>query len=245
MIAKNVAAGTRCSRSEASSAVICQVAQNLKERMSAFGLVYDKYLSKGLIQPNEYRLRVTPYHLLPTTNVYIAKLGEQVICTVSLIGDGELGLPMETIYADEVRAAQDAGLSVGEVSCLATRGISKRTFLPVFLKLVRLMAQQARANGMDQFLISIHPRHAKFYERLMGFEQIGPVRQYPSVCNALAVPLCLDFARVDLERPPWYEAIFGERLEPEALRRVPISTMEVEFFRPASLLAKSCMLMMD
>jgi hypothetical protein len=40
----------------------------------------------------------------------VEQVGDDV--TVTLIGDGQLGLPMETIYPDEIRQARDRGLGV-------------------------------------------------------------------------------------------------------------------------------------
>lgn len=211
-----------------------QIVTNRWERLSAYRLVYDTYLKRGLIPPNHYRLRVTPYHLLPTTQTFIAVQDERIICSVSLIGDGQLGLPMESVYSEEVTSARAQGLYVGEVSCLASRHEDFRQFLPIFVQLTRLMAQHARGQGMDQFLIAVHPKHARFYERFMGFEQIGPLRQFPAVQDAPAVALCLDFARIDRERPKCWNDFFGSPLPKSKLEFEPISPEEVDYFRPAA-----------
>ena len=44
--------------------VECRIAQSIQERMAAFGLVYDKYLAKGMLQPNPFRMRVIEHHLV-------------------------------------------------------------------------------------------------------------------------------------------------------------------------------------
>lgn len=214
--------------------VTCKIAGTLEERVAAFRLVYDNYLQAGLIDPNPDAFRVTPYHLLPTTNVFIAEAGGEVICTVTLIGDGQLGLPMESIYSAEVNAARSQGLYVGEVSCLAFQQVQFKQFLAVFVQLTRLMAQHARAYGMDQFLIAIHPRHARFYERFMGFKRIGNPKQYPSVRNAPAVALCLDFSYVDRHRPACYDQYFKTPMPMSELRPQRMSAEEIDYFRTAA-----------
>ena len=45
---------------------------------------------------------VTPYHLLPTTEIFIAEYQGEVIFTMSLVIDGDLGVPMEHVYGDEI-----------------------------------------------------------------------------------------------------------------------------------------------
>lgn len=211
-----------------------RIVSTRSERLAAYRLVYETYLRKGLIPPNSFGMRVTPYHMLPTTQTFIAVRKQQIVCAVSLIGDGELGLPMESVYSQEVNDARSRGLSVGEVSCLASRHEDLRQFLPIFVQLTRLMAQHARGEGMDQFLIAVHPKHARFYERFMGFEQIGPLREFPSVQDAPAVACCLDFARIDRERPKCWREFFGVPLPESNLEFHPISSEDADYFHPAS-----------
>src|SRR5438552_1361440 len=68
--------------------VAYKVASTRQEREAAFRLVYEAYTGVGLMEPNAYGMRVTPYHLLPTSEVFVAILDGKVICTLSLIGDG-------------------------------------------------------------------------------------------------------------------------------------------------------------
>jgi hypothetical protein len=225
-------------RPESRPRLNCQIASTLAERRQACRLVYQSYLTKGLIEPNQFGMRVTPWHLLPTTSTFVALEAGRVIGTVTLIGDAGLGLPMESIYPAEVEAARLAGLYVGEVSCLATRDTDFKEFLPIFVSLTRLMAQHARAHGMDQFLIAIHPKHARFYEKFMGFEQIGSLTEYPSVNNAPAVACCLDFARIDRYRPACWERFFGTPLPAADLAPQPMSDEELDYFGPMTELAE-------
>ncbi|HLJ11099.1 MAG TPA: hypothetical protein VKU82_07915 [Planctomycetaceae bacterium] len=217
---------------ESGSDVYCRIAGTHFDRIAAFELVYRKYAEAELIQPNRFKLRVTPYHLLPTTNMFVAVEGSRVACTVTLIGDGELGLPMESIYSSEILDRRRKNLYVGEVSCLAFEPMPLNKFLLVFMQLTRLMAQHARSYGMDQFMIAVHPQHARFYQRFMGFEQVGPLKTYPSVQHAPAVACCLDFSAIDLTRPKCWTSYFGSRLPETEIRSRPMSDDECDYFRP-------------
>lgn len=214
------------------SEVECRIAGTLQERESAFALVYQSYLRAGLGEPNAYGMRVTPYHLLPTTETFIAVLRGETIFTMSLVTDGELALPMECAYGPEVEARRRRGLRLGEVSCLADRRAQFERFFPVFVRTSRLMAQHAWDRGLDELLVAVHPRHARFYRRFMHFEPLGPQRQYPTVRNHPAVALALNFARVDRERPESFETFFGTWLPEEELRARPITRDQVGHFRP-------------
>lgn len=211
-----------------------RIAKTQYERAAAFNLVYEAYVETGLIEANRFRMRVTPFHLLPTTNIFIAVCRDEVIGTVSLIGDGDLGLPMDCIYDGEVNALRDAGYSLGEVSCLAHRRQHVKQTLPLFVQMTRLMAQHARHSGMDQFLIAVHPRHAQFYMRFMGFEQIGDERSFPSVRNNPAVACALNFPRIDVERPACYNQFFGTPIPTHELQPAPMNLLDVEDFAEAA-----------
>ncbi len=228
-------ASTSCKAEEAPATtadIQYEIANTIEQRAAAFRLVYRSYIEAGLGEPNPYGMRVTPYHLVPSTEMFVATLRQEVIFTVSLVADGDLGLPMEAIYGEEVMAKRAQGLRLGEVSCLADRRSDFRGSFPVFLRLARLMVQHARYRGLDQILLAIHPRHVRFYRRFMACEPLAGERVYPTVRNHPAVALCLDFDRIDRERPENYDTFFGEPLPEEALKPHPITPAEADFFRP-------------
>ncbi|MFH1022187.1 MAG: hypothetical protein V1809_02230, partial [Planctomycetota bacterium] len=55
-----------------------------------------------------------------------------------------------------------------------------------------------KIRGATDFVITVNPRHVRFYERSMLFEKAGPERVYGKVGGAPAVLL-----RVDLSTPDW------------------------------------------
>lgn len=215
----------------------CRIANSRSQREAAFRLIYQAYVRSGLGLPNAYEMRVTPYHLLSTTTIFTAELlsgasDGDVFSTVSLVGDGRFGLPLERIYPHEVATRREQGLRLAEVSCLADRRSDFRRFFPVFCALNRWMIQAARAQGYDQILVAVHPRHARFYSRNMGFELIGELAEYPSVCNRPAVPLCFDFARNDENRAslPYYSHFFDDPIAPSELQPTSMSAEELALF---------------
>ncbi len=210
-----------------------RIASTQSERAAAFRLVYRSYLEAGLGEPNRQGMRVTPYHLLPTTEVFLASIEQEAVFTMSLVTDGRLGLPMESIYADVVHERRQQGLLVGEVSCLADRRDHSREFFPVFLRLSRLLAQYAWRRGVDQLLVAVHPRHARFYRRLLAFDVIGEQRSYPTVRDHPAVPLALDLAKLHRTRCEAFQTLFSQRLPAEQLQPQPITPAETEYFGAA------------
>ncbi|HWB13935.1 MAG TPA: hypothetical protein VG826_32205 [Pirellulales bacterium] len=216
--------------------VVYKVASNQHERAGAFRLVHDAYVDAGLIPRNVLQMRVMPQHLLPTTAVFVASNNQRVIATMTLVVDGELGLPMESVYAHEVCAMRQRS-RLGEVSALASvPAATAAANLDVVVGLMRLMAQFARRHGVDHLLVAVHPRHARFYRRCFGFKPFGSEKSYPSVGNRLAVALRLDLSWPEADPPLHdknYELFFGKQIADMHLGFSPISTAEMHFFASA------------
>ncbi len=210
--------------------VFIKVAETREEREAAFRLTYSSYVRSGLCEPHSSQIRVTPYQLLPTTDVFIATLRDEVICTVSLARDGELGLPMESLYAHEIHERRETGLRVAEVTCLADRRSGVERFFGLFCDLTRLMVQHAAKQGVDQLLIAVHPRHAAIYRRYMAFNVIGEERSYSDVCGNPAVPLCLDLNEIKINRPKSFDQFFGEQIPDDVLQVHPLSLEDRFYF---------------
>ena len=196
-----------------------KVAGSRNERRAAFELIYNSYRRVGLCAPNANGIRFTPYQLQQTTDIIIARLRGDVISTLSLVRDGNLGLPMEQIFADEVAARRAAGRQVAEVSGLADRRQSPARFFPLFCDMGRLMAQLAARLGVAELLITVHPRHVSLYRRYMAFMPLGDCREYPTVQGHPAVALSLDLSPARVESPKSWQKFFGARpSQPGALQ---------------------------
>ena len=158
--------------------------------MAAYELVYLRYLKEGYQAPTPGKLRFIAHCCLPTSHTFVAKIHGQVVATLSLIGDHELGLPLEKEYQEEVARLRAQGDVLAEVSCLATRRFGDRG---VLMRLMRAMYAYARYRlAISACCIAVHPRQRRFYERVLLFEGIGAERQYQAVGQAPAVALRMD-----------------------------------------------------
>ena len=211
-----------------------RLATNRIQFESAFRLIQSSYVTAGLAKPNAHGLRLTKYHLQDSTQVFVAELRGIMISTISLICDGPVGLPMDDTYGPELDKRRAAGLRLAEVSCLADRRKHMVRRIPVLMELFRWMVQFARVQQVDELMIAVHPKHKKFYERVLACEVIGDVRQYPSVLNNPAVPFCLNFAKIDRERPENYDRFFAVPLSLDELTPHRMAAADRAYF--ASLL---------
>jgi hypothetical protein len=80
-------------------------------------------------------MRVAPCHVLSTTETFIAVCSDEVISTVSLVIDAELGLPTETVFDRGVATKRERGIVSGEVSCLAGHRSEFKELFPVLIRL--------------------------------------------------------------------------------------------------------------
>jgi hypothetical protein len=208
----------------------CRVARSQADREAAFRLIYDSYLRAGLVRENPFGMRVSPYHLLPTTEMFVATVEETVVATMSIVMDGELGLPMESIFPEEIAQRRQAGTRLAEVSCLADRRAEPQRFMSLMVLLSRLLAQFANYVQVEELLLAVHPSHARFYQRRLNFTPIAFEEAYPLVCNKPAQGMSLNIASVFKNEPAEYEIYVKERLPPQAFSRVPLTAAEKLLF---------------
>lgn len=214
-----------------SSEVVYRIASTRAEREAALHLVYSEYLKGGLGLPNRHQLRVTPYHLLPTTVILTAIQEHRIVMTFTLILDGDDGLPMETVYGDEVADLRSQGRRLAEVSCLASRRSDTTQFMRNFLGLIRLGVRFLRWEAFSDVVIAVHPKHARLYRRLMGFVPIGEEKTYPSVRDNPAVLLDWDLTQMRKQCPDCHKMFLSDPITEAEVAHYPVTPAESEHFR--------------
>lgn len=202
------------------------IATNESDWEEAFRLVRKKYLERGYDPDGPGDVHFTLHHGLPDTTTFIARLEERIVGTVSVVLDNTLlGLPMESVYGEEVAQLRKEGRRLAEVTCLADDGLGLREFIPVYVALTGLMGQWGFDQGVDTYVITINPRHRAFYRKVMGFALFGPERPLPSVQDHPAVGYLLDIEMIKTSGHDMHQALFGKQVPSGALqfRSMPIS----------------------
>jgi len=189
--------GHRWIASEEGSEVWFGLANGLEAFDQAFRLVHDQYVDRGYADPHPSGRRITPYHWLPSTRVFVAQVRGRVVGTITLIEDSTLGLPMDEIYHDELAPLRAAPRRLAEVSALAANYERRAERLAVVMGLMRmLVVYAAEFARLDDLCIAVNPRHAPFYVKVLRFRQFGPRKAFPKVNGAPAVALRLDLGFV-------------------------------------------------
>ena len=175
------------------------------ELETTFKFVHDRYLTVGLIgKPEKDGMWITPFHVLDSTKVATARLGNLMSCTATAVMDSEIGLPCEEIYHDEVQTIRDKGGRVTEFCSFAAlpNMEARNTIFYIF----RLLFRYVTYLGATDLFIAIRPRHANFYEKILLFERLGGLKRYPKFDSG-------DFflEHLDLKNAPFrYEAIYSK-----------------------------------
>jgi hypothetical protein len=190
----------------------------------AFRCLYQSYRRRGLAPAGPQGMRLTRYHLLPFTRVFIARIGRQVVGTLSLVEDSPLGVPMRSVFSDYIDEFARDNPRVAEATCLAIRD-APLAGLEIVHHLMGLAAQSAKRHGIRRLLVAVHPRHATFYEREAGFRRFAPTLSYPNVGGWPAVPLQLDLATIHRENPSVYRRYSEMKFSPVALSAGPTSPL--------------------
>lgn len=177
-----------------------QIAQEREEFRQAFELLYRAYRARGYVEPHRHGIVYRLSYGLPTSRTLVALVPSEggrsrVIGTLTIVGDGCLGLPMEEDYQREVQQLRERGRRLAEVSGLAIAKEHRSPLLQTFYCLTRFLVQYACDRGVQDLLITVHPRHAAFYRQWFCFEPCGPCKPCAAAAGNPGV-LC----RLDLER---------------------------------------------
>ena len=151
-------------------------ATTLEDLVGAYRLTHDVFLRQGYILPDETGIRIRPFEALPETATFIAKSGEEVVGVTSIVIDSpELGLPTDKAFKVELDRLRAQGRKI----CEGTNWLVADSYRnsAVMTELMRCSFAHALAVGCTDFLGTVSPGHAKFFN-LLGFEQISDVRSY-------------------------------------------------------------------
>lgn len=214
---------------------VMRVSETRAEREAAFRLVHHAYQEAGLTNDHPMKMRVMKHHLLDTTEVLVAKQGEEVRFTVSLVRDGLEGLPAESLFPAEIGTMRAAGIRIAEVSCVASdcADDSKKQRFETLVQMISLTIHAARRRGTDRLLLAVHPRHAKIYQRMFGCVPCTPVKQYEAVRGNPAVLCVHDFAELDRRGYSLFEEVYNTRFSPWQLDGTRMSEAEKDFLKNA------------
>ena len=126
-----------------------------------------------------------------------ASVGGDVVGTLTIGSDSTDGLLVDALYGKEIMLLRAENRKICELSKLAINpDHGSKELLASLFNLAYIYGRIVEK--ATDFVIEVNPRHAAYYKRLLGFQQIGETRTCERV-NAPAVLLHLDLDYVDAQ----------------------------------------------
>ncbi len=171
-----------------------RVASSREDRERVYRFAHEIYSGVALAEGGEGMV-LSAHDAGPETFTLMAEdMDGRILGTVSLVFDSDRGLPCDEIYWLETGRLRSEGRHMAEVTRLALRkdGAVTRDVLIRLFNLIFIYARQVRK--ATDFVIEVHPRHLKYYERTLGFEALGGLQNCARVGGAPALLGRLDLA---------------------------------------------------
>jgi len=131
----------------------------------------------------------------PNKITLVAYQDDKVVGTLTLGLDSPGGMVVDQLYKSEADQLRAQGRRICDVTKLAVdQDIKSKSVLGALFHLSVIYGRNI--HHATDFLIEVNPRHALFYQRMIGFVPFGEEKLCPRV-NAPAVLLKLDLAYAD------------------------------------------------
>jgi hypothetical protein len=172
-----------------------RVARDIGDRKAAWRFVRQAYVREGYASDCSPELWYGIHDALPSTTTFLLEKRGAVAATLTVVFDSAIGLPADGLYREELAALRSKNRRLSEIVSLVSEEQLHASKFKVIQHLFWLAFLVAHVvEGYTDFVITINPRHAAFYRRVMQFQAIGPERAYEKVSGALAVLLNLNLA---------------------------------------------------
>ncbi len=162
---------------QSSSGFTVGVAEDLDSVTAAWQLVYTSYRRRGLIRPNPQRLHTAPQAVGIHSAVIVGRIGEMTVTTLTAVADERGELPLDRLYRSDLTQLRRQGRTLVEVGLFGDRRFERARSAEALCQLMRYAFYYGFWRYTD-IVIGVHPRHAPFYSKSIGFQTIGPTRSY-------------------------------------------------------------------
>ncbi|MGB0598546.1 MAG: N-acyl amino acid synthase FeeM domain-containing protein [Rubripirellula sp.] len=180
-----------------------RLAKTRLELYSSFRLLQERYTAAGL-STDQQPIRVEPFHFWRQSQVFVAIRNGRIVGCLTLVRPGPFGMPSEHSHP-EMLGAVPLGSAVGEVTSFAIANNCGPHSLDIFLGLTQLVQRFGIHNHVEVIFAVVHPRHARFYERAIGFKVIGEELPCERVKGSPGLALMVKLDANDACRSQWQE----------------------------------------
>ncbi|HYW79218.1 MAG TPA: hypothetical protein VE890_06545 [Thermoguttaceae bacterium] len=209
-----------------------KIATGRRELSEAFRLVYQCYRERGYATRHPSKMLYHASFGLPSSRTIVATAANnEVIGTVTVVGDNRFGFQLDPVYRTEITRLRKSGRRLGEVTCLAIKPTNRFGPREVFFGLTQYMIHYAYWQKFDDLLLSVHPRHHRFYWRHFRVFPLGACHAHAAACDNPAVGCRMDLAYLgrNMDADLW-ERYFGEIQPEDHYKGPPVSADDHHYF---------------
>src|SRR5690606_14492473 len=141
-----------------------EVAQTARQVETAWGMVYDAYRAVGFVRPNRFGLHACCELIGPETAVIVGRIGGLPVNTITAVGDGPEGLPLDAVYNDELEKLRLQGRRMVEIGMFADRRPDSDNSFHALLELMRYAFWFGACLGITDYICGIPPHRARMYQ---------------------------------------------------------------------------------
>ncbi|MEE2937381.1 MAG: hypothetical protein VYA84_15445 [Planctomycetota bacterium] len=201
-----------------------RLAQTRLELYASFRLLQQRYSAAGLSTERQ-PIRIEPFHFWRQSQVFVALKNGQVVGCLTLVRPGPFGMPSEHSHP-EMLGFVPVGSAVGEVTSFAIAKNSGLHSLDIFLGLTQLVQRFGIHNHVEYIFAVVHPRHARFYERAIGFQVIGEELPCERVEGSPGLALIVKLDANDACRSQWQDSYDPKKIANDSADLQPRSMTE-------------------
>lgn len=174
--------------------MLVRIAQQ-QDMSEVYKITHDVYVSEGYCEPQLDGMLRHYSHIdnIPETIVFIVEDNGKIIGTNSLTFDGPKKFNVDEDFGDIVEQIRQENRKVAASWRIVTT--DGRT---VILKLISATVEKCRDEHVDILLCSLNPKHARFYERILGMRVIAE-----KYCRAVNAPAVLMRGDAEQVFPAW------------------------------------------
>ncbi|SDR35882.1 hypothetical protein [Pseudovibrio sp. Tun.PSC04-5.I4] len=198
-------------QSKAPEGITFKLVETVDELTQTCKILYDSYTEVGYMKVNETGYRFTPFYVLPSCYTLIAKAGDTVIATTTIIIKSQEELPVESIFSLTDHLKWDR--RTAEASSFTVHPNYRSHPDNIKHAMLKYLFQIARDTlGIHDLVIACTPEHMGLYEDVLLFQRLSDevIDAYDYVNGTSAVGARLDlasmqadYANVYAQAPEW------------------------------------------
>jgi hypothetical protein len=217
------------------NSIIYKVADTKDEVVQALELLQEVYTEIDVVDKTRQTMRLNKYNVLPTSTIFVAIKGGEVIGTVTQILDTVIGLPIDG--HSDISHLRETGEKICEISGLVVK--KKWRNSNVFIPLAAYVKNYIRFTVGAKFTVIVINRNASlFYKAIFLFDDLeGRGKKYKGLNDYSAISFYVNNDEVYDK----YESVYNSLPDNQNLYRMIINPLWDKQILRKNLLQLSCM----